>query len=120
MVYAFDNIKESEHFNYRKKDNTVRGQMSGILEVESFVSVCSTDEHDVEHDIESTKVTYIMQVSLGGMIPQSLVEMSKSITVNQYVGERASRSNTRRGNHTAFSNRTLCDRQVPLRHAIFL
>jgi len=40
--------------------------------------------------------------------------------VTLYVGERASRSNTRRGNLTAYSNRSFCDRQVSRRDAICL
>jgi len=49
----------------------------------------------------------------------ALAIRQRKLKFDQYVGERSlarseatSRENTRRGNHSAFSNRSLCDRQV--------
>jgi len=45
------------------------------------------------------------------------------VFLDQYVGERAkraSRSNTRRGNHSAYSNRMLCDRLASCSYAMFV
>jgi len=47
-------------------------------------------------------------------------EFQQSVNGSMYVGERASRLNTRRGNHTACSNCTLCDKHLGLRSALFV
>jgi len=69
---------------------------------------------NISYDVRSCIVT---EACVGG---EDVDDYCREGHGGPYVGERASRSNTRRANPTAYSNRTHCDWQASRSDAIFV